>query len=307
MNDESLPTGSAAEPLDCLVIGGGPGGLMTAVYLARFKRRCLVVDAGSSRLKMIAKTRNVLGFPDGINGGELLERVRQQAMRYGVEIRSGSVQALQALADGGFEASDGESSWRARTVVLATGALDVQPQVEELEHGLAHALVRYCPVCDGFESQGRRVAVLGQWEHGQREADFIAGFGNEVTWLSMQTRRAIEQEEIKALKQSGVRIVDVPPRAIRCVRGEGVEIELADGEKLRFDMLYSALGLRHASQLATALGAQAQENGQLVVDEHLRTTVAGLYAVGDVAASLNQINIAAGHAAIAATAIHNSL
>lgn len=86
-----------------------------------------------------------------------------------------------------------------------------------------------------------------------------------------------------------------------------MELTLADGRCLRFDVLYPALGLRHASQLATALGAQVHANGQLVVDDHLQSTVPGLYAAGDVAAGLNQIAVAWGHAAIAATAIHNGL
>lgn len=290
------------------MIGGGPGGLMTALYLARFKRTALVVDADQSRLKWIAKTRNVLGFPDGIAGAELLERVRQQAAAYQIPIAAGTINMLRrSEADGCFEAAAGAGSWRARTVVLATGALDVVPEVEDLDHGLKHALVRYCPICDGYETQGRRVAVLGRWEHGQREAAFLAGFGNQVTWLSMQTQQAIEQDEIERLRQCGVSIADSTPHRIRCLPGAGVEVEMPQGETLRFDMMYSALGLRHASQLAVDLGAQAHDDGQLAVDSHMQTTVPGLYAVGDVAAGLNQINVAAGQAAIAATAIHNSL
>lgn len=293
--------------LDCLVIGGGPGGLTAAIYLARFRRNCLVVDAGHSRLNLIAWTRNVLGFPDGIAGTDLLARIQQHAARFNVPVTAGCVQALAALDGGGFEASDGHNRWQARTVVLATGAVDVAPEMENLEHGVKQALVRYCPVCDGYETQGRRVAVLGMWEHGQREAAFVAGFDNQVTWLSMETGQAVAPQELARLKQCGVSIADRPPRRIRCVPGAGVEVELADGEIASFDLLYSALGLRHASQLATALGARAQDDGQLLVDEHMQTTVAGLYAVGDVAAGLNQIAVAAGHAAIAATAIHNLL
>lgn len=292
--------------LDCLVVGGGPGGLTAAVYLARFKRSCLVVDADDSRLKRIAKTRNVLGFPDGIAGSELLQRVREHAARYQVPVESGCVGTLAPLAGGGFEARDGGRSWRARTVVLATGALDVEPEVEDLEQGLQHALVRYCPVCDGFETQGRRVAVLGKAGHGQREAAFVAGFGNEVTWLSMQTQHTVGEQEVERLRRR-MRIADQAPRRIRCAPGDGVHVELADGQTLRFDLLYSALGLRHASELATSLGAGVLDDGQLAVDGHMQTTVPGLYAVGDVAGGLNQINVAAGHAAIAATAIHNSL
>ncbi len=89
--------------LDCLVIGGGPGGLTAAVYLARFKRSGVVVDADGSRLKMIARTRNVIGFPDGITGGELLERVREHVHRYQVELARTQIRGLIALDGDGFE------------------------------------------------------------------------------------------------------------------------------------------------------------------------------------------------------------
>ena len=82
---------------------------------------------------------------------------------------------------------------------------------------------------------------------------------------------------------------------------------MTDGRKLAFDVLYPALGLVHVSELATALGARAGDDGQLEVDGHLQTTVPGLYAAGDVADGLNQISVAYGQAAIASTAIHNSL
>ena len=103
----SIPDQVSGPILDCLVIGGGPAGLTTAVYLARFKRSCLLIDAGSSRLNRIAKTRNVLGFPDGIAGSELLQRVREHAARYAVAVESACVDKLVALEGGGFEASGG--------------------------------------------------------------------------------------------------------------------------------------------------------------------------------------------------------
>jgi thioredoxin reductase (NADPH) len=86
-----------------------------------------------------------------------------------------------------------------------------------------------------------------------------------------------------------------------------VEVEFANGDRLAFDVLYPALGLKHRSELATQLGARANDIGQLEVSAHLETSVPGLYAVGDVASGLNQINVAAGEAAVAATAVHNAL
>jgi thioredoxin reductase (NADPH) len=296
----------SGEVLDCLVVGAGPAGLTAGVYLARYRRRLLVVDAGQSRVQWIPRTRNVPGYPDGIRGTELLERLQEHAARYEVPVEQGRVDALDG-ADGGFIAQVGGRSVRARKVLLATGASDVEPELPGLRESLATGHVRYCPVCDGFETQDQRVAVLGRDLHGLREALFIAGFANQVTWLSLGTQGNVPPEELARLRARNVLIAEELPLHIRWHAGHRVEVEMVDGRKLDFDVLYPALGLRHASQLATDLGARIADNGQLVVDDHLQTTVRGLYAAGDVAAGLNQIAVAYGHAAIAATAIHNGL
>jgi thioredoxin reductase (NADPH) len=233
--------------------------------------------------------------------------MRAHAARFSVPTEAGRVERLRRCDDGSFEATAGTSRFSARFVLLATGARDVEPDIAGLAPSLKSGQVRYCPVCDGFETQGRRVAVLGPETHGLREAAFVAGFGNEVTWLSMGSLGKVAEREMEGLRAAGVRVVDGRLRDIRCRPGHGVTVEMDDGQVLGFDVLYPALGLTHASQLATALGARAEDDGQLLVDDHFETTVPGLYAVGDVAVGLNQINVAAGQAAIAATAIHNSL
>jgi thioredoxin reductase (NADPH) len=294
------------EPLDCLVIGGGAAGLVAAVYLARFRRRVMVVDAGESRLAIIPKTRNVLGFPDGIEGPALWDRLREHAARYRVETLQGRIEALAKTVDG-FEATLEGRPLRARFVILATGARDMAPQIGGLADSLQAGRVRYCPVCDGYETEGQRVAVLGREVHGLRESAFLAGFANHVTWLSMDSHDALAESELERLRGLKVAITGGHPRHIHCAPERGVEVEMHDGRRHAFDVLYPALGMTHASELATSLGAKAQDDGQLEVDGHLQTTVDRLYAAGDVAAGLNQINVAAGHAAIAATAIHNRL
>lgn len=297
---------TGGELIDCLVIGGGPAGLTAAVYLARYRRKLVVVDAGASRAEAIPRSRNVPGFPEGIAGRDLLARLREHAANYEVPLVRGCVQSL-AGRDGAFEARVDDRVLRARKVLLATGSRDVAPELPGMEQGLAAGNVRYCPVCDGFETQRRRVAVLGKEVHGLRESLFVAGFDNQVTWLSMGSQQDVPPQDLVRLRQRGVLIADQMPLHIRCEPGEGIEVEMVDGRKLEFDVLYPALGLVHASELAMALGAQAQDDGQLLVDDHLQTTVAGLYAAGDVAAGLNQISVAYGQAAIASTAIHNSL
>lgn len=292
--------------LDVLVVGGGPAGLTAAIYLARYRRRLLLVDAGDSRAARIPRTRNVPGYPDGIRGEDLLQRLREHAARFQVPVRAGNVDGL-AGRDGDFLAQVDGQELRTRKVLLATGSRDVVPDLPGLDAGLAAGTVRFCPVCDGFETQGQRVAVLGPGLHGLRESLFLAGFANQVTWLSGGAQDTAPAELLARLRRCGVLIANAMPLRMHCRPGEGVEVDLADGRRLTFHVLYPALGLQHASSLATALGARTQPDGQLLVDDHLRTTVAGLYATGDVAAGLNQISVAYGHAAIAATAIHNEL
>jgi len=296
------------EVIDCLIVGGGAAGLTAAVYLGRYRRRVLLLDGGASRLQKIPLTRNVPGFPEGIEGPELLRRMQEHARRYGVTTTRTEVQRLAQLADGTFRADSAEGRWRARFVLLATGARDVEPEIEGLHEAMQAGQVRYCPVCDGFETQGQRVAVLGRSGHGLRESLFLSGFGNQVTWLAMATQDEVAAGELARLRAAGVRLADSPPQRIECGLADcGVRVALRDGQVLEFDTLYPALGLHHACDLATQLGARSCPDGQLEVDAHQQTTVDGLYAAGDVAMDLNQIAVAAGHAAIAATAIHNRL
>src|SRR3954471_4790355 len=299
------------ELLDCLVIGGGAAGLTAAVYLGRYKRRALILDAGESRLRRIPRSRNVPGFPDGIEGPELLARMRAHAQRYGVPTQGVRVERLERLEQSGhgsFVAHAGDRSWRARFVILATGARDVEPEIEGMQAAMQAGQVRYCPVCDGFETQGKRVAVLGRAGHGVRESLFVANFGNQVTWLALATHEEVDPAALTQLRNAGVRIAESPPERIECgVDDVGVRVQLQSGQVLEFDTLYPALGLVHECGLATALGAQAQPDGQLKVDSHQQTSVDGLYVAGDVAVDLNQIAVAASHAAIAATSIHNRL
>jgi thioredoxin reductase (NADPH) len=296
------------EVLDCLIIGGGAAGLTAAVYLGRYRRRALILDAGGSRLQWIPRSRNVPGFPDGIEGPQLLARMRKHASKFGVPTVQTTVQRLQQLPGGGFLAESADGQWRARFAIVATGARDQEPEIDGIAAATKAGQVRYCPICDGFETQGKRVAVLGRSGHGLRESLFISGFGNQVTWLAMATQEEVELPELAQLRQAGVRIAESPPHRIACgVDDCGVRVELQNGQVLEFDTLYPALGLHHACELATALGARARPDGQLEVDSHQQTSVPGLYVAGDVAVDLNQISVAAGHAAIAATAIHNRL
>ena len=292
--------------LDCLVIGGGPAGLTAAIYLARFHLRVAVVDAGNSRAATIPRTRNHAGYPDGIAGAELLGRMAEQARRFGAAIVPGEVGQLARTGDG-FTAAAAAQAWTARTVLLATGVVNQRPPMAPDAHdeALARGLLRYCPICDGFEASDARIGVIGTGEHGSAEALFLRSYSGDVTLVAPDGPHAFAPEERARLVRLGLRLVDGPCGPL-VITGDAIRL-IAGTAALAFDTVYPALGSRILSQLATGLGAAVTQEGCLEVDRHQRTSIPGLYAAGDVTAGLDQISNAMGEAARAATAIRNDL
>jgi thioredoxin reductase (NADPH) len=291
---------------ECLIIGGGPAGLTAALYLGRFRRRVVLVDIGLSRASWIPKTHNLIGFPQGISGPELLDHMRRQASLHGVRWVRGDVEALR-LKDGAFHAMIGDKTISAERVLLASGGLDVEPELANIRDAVKAGLVRYCPICDAFEAKGRRVALIAYGKCRTREAMLLRGYTADLTVLTLGRDMQLPEDEERAMHDAGIKIVRHP-----IVRLERVGSDIAAWPEhaqapLSFDTLYSALGTRFASQLAVRLGAEADEDGALIVDAHQRTAVASLYAAGDVVKGLSQISVAAAQAAIAATAINASL
>src|SRR5205085_846347 len=120
--------------LNCLIVGGGPAGRTATIYLARFHLDILVVDDGKSRAAWIPCTRNVSGFPDGIEGAELLRRMHDQACQYGAKIQTKFVTKLEHGKDGVFSATWGSGCRQARAVLLATGVTNRRPTIDEELH-----------------------------------------------------------------------------------------------------------------------------------------------------------------------------
>jgi thioredoxin reductase (NADPH) len=293
--------------VDCVIIGGGPAGLSAAIYLARFRRTLELIDACDSRAAQIPLSHNYPGFPDGINGMELLARMREQARHYGVHAIRGTVERIEKTENGEFLSFHGGGAARSRTVLLATGMTDIEPDMPELREAVRRGLVRYCPICDGYEAQGRKVGVIGYGTHCIAETMFIRHFTEDLTVLTLGREMRLSDKERQALEHKNIRIIEEPIAEVS-IEGDKIEaLRMRSGKTHRFDTVYSMLGVNVRSDLATALGANCDEDGNLFVDRHLQTSIDGLYAAGDVVDGLNQISVATGHAAIAATAIHNRL
>jgi thioredoxin reductase (NADPH) len=285
------------------VVGGGPAGMLAAVYLARFCRRVALFDHGKSRARWIPRTRNVPAYPDGLAGEALLGRLAEQLARYQVRRSDAAARSLQGER-GGFTLN---GELEARRVLIATGVEDSMPEdLEYLWPLVKRGQVRLCPVCDAFELCGKRIGVLARGEHGLREARFLLSFTSEL-WVLSHGEGHCDAAVKQALGNDRVNILEGAVRQVIPTAEGGLGVLLADGELLKLDALYVGFGVRVRSELAVALGARADRAGYLQVDRKQETTVPGLYAAGDVVQSLSQISVAFGQAAIAASAINVSL
>lgn len=292
--------------LDCLIIGAGPAGLLAATYLARYRRLIRVVDAGEPRAGWIPRSHNFPGFPEGITGAEILARMTSQAERYGVQIDCATVERIQPVPEGGFMATWSQGGVHARFVILATGLLDIEPDLPDVTNAVRRGLIRHCPICDGYEIIDHQVAVLGHGKKGVNESLFIRHYTSDLTLMTMG--EVLAEDLMELVSAAGIQLITEP---IAQVVDEGHRIgaiTMTDGKVHDFQTIYSALGGVVRSELALQLNAAYDmEGGLILVDNHCQTSVKDLYAVGDVVSGLNQIAVGFGHAALAATQIHHRL
>lgn len=233
--------------------------------------------------------------------------MREQAADFRAHVTSSRVRSVRREGDDAFLINAGGEAVNARTVLLATGVVNNRPRISGPDHDLALAkgLIRYCPVCDGYEVNDRNVGVIGTGTHGFNEAVFLRMYTKAITLIAPDGGHELAADEHRSLIGLGIDLADGPYGEL-CLDGDCI-LAPTPGAMLRFDAIYPALGSVMRSELAVDFGAAASKEGCLVVDDHQRTSVPGLYAAGDVVRGLDQISHAMGEAGVAATTIRNDL
>jgi len=296
---------------DVIIIGGGAAGLTAGLYVSRAGFRGLCIE-GASTLSQITVTdhiENYPGIPEGINGFELIERFKKQALQFGLEILSSDVTSLQETRWGdthGWKLTAGEASYEALAVICATGAFWRKLGVPG-EDTFTGKGVSYCATCDGPLFRNREVVVVGGGDTAVQEALFLTNFSRKVTIIHRRDRlratkilqkRAFAHSKIEFAWNSVVEEIwgkeSVEKVKIRNVKSPGITGEIPAAGVFIFT------GLTPKTELIRGI-ADIDNGGYILVDAHMQTSAQGIFACGDcIKKRLRQVVTACGDGATAA-------
>ena len=272
-----------------VIIGSGPAGVSAALYAARAGVETTVLTKGSGALDRAELIQNYYGFAEPISGAELERRGIEGAKALGVQFVTTEAVGLTYMDKLTVETLAGD--FPADAVILATGASRAAPHIPGLA-GLEGHGVSYCATCDAFFYRGKDVAVLGSGEYALHEVQALLPVVKSVTLLTNGS----------PLTASFPPEVTVCPEKVNAILGEGrvSGVELNGGKTVALSGVFVALGVAGSTALARKLGAEVDGN-RILVDEHMQTTLPGLYAAGDCTGGLLQVAKAVYEGALAGT------
>ncbi|HET6451718.1 MAG TPA: thioredoxin-disulfide reductase [Spirochaetia bacterium] len=294
---------------DLIIVGAGGAGLSAAQYGARGNLRTLVLEevASGGQALLIDGLENYPGFPEPVNGYDFTQKMEEQARKFGAEFENRSVTSISKQGHV-FRLETDQGPITAAAVILASGAvhrsLGVPGEAELAGHG-----VSYCATCDGPFFKAKRMLVVGGGDAACDEAMYLANLASGVLMIH-------RREKFRAQKALAARVLANPKIEVRF----NTELRRIEGDRLvtrvklfnndtkqeaeeQVSAVFIFIGSDPKSGLAASLGVPLDDVGYVKTNERMETSVAGLYAAGDVRASpFRQLVVAAAEGAIAAHA-----
>jgi thioredoxin reductase (NADPH) len=278
---------AVVEERDVVILGSGPAGLTAALYSARANLKPLVlkgIDAGG-QLMLTTEVENYPGFPDAVLGPELMEKFEKQAARFDAELLHQEASRVD-LSSRPFSVWSGDEEWKARSLIIATGAKAKMLGIESERRLLGHG-VSTCATCDGFFFRGQELLVVGGGDSAIEEALFLTRFATRVTVIHRRDQlraskimqdRAFGHEKIDFIWDSEVEEI-LGDRQVAGARVRNVKTDQAD--EVAAGGVFVAIG--HSPNTSLFEGQLDMQNGYISVREPTtQTSVEGAFAAGDV-------------------------
>lgn len=284
-----------------IVIGGGAAGLSAALVLGRARRRVAVIDSGEPRNAPADHMHGYLSR-DGMPPAELVRRGRDEAGGYGVEFVSGRVVSVEP---GFFVRLAGGEALEARRLLLATGAVDVLPQIPGVKERWGRDFL-HCPYCHGWEVRDQPLGVLSTGPGSVEHAYLLRQWSEDVVFfVHTDELLQIEREQLEA---RGIRVVDGAVQQLVVRQDALTGVALDDGRIVSRDALFIRPNLQpRGSDLFEQLGCEVDDFGFVRVDNAGKSSVAGVWAAGNLTNPRAQVITAAGEGSAAAISINTDL
>ncbi len=274
---------------DVAIIGSGPAGLTAAIYTGRADLKTVVFEGPSAggQLTITSEVENFPGFPQGVQGPELMSKMKEQAGKFGAEIRPGEVTGVD-LKESPFTVQAGSEEFEARSIIIATGSTARWLELES-EKKLRGRGVSACATCDGFFFTDKEVAVVGGGDSAIEEATFLTRFASRVHVIhrrdelraskSMQ-KKAFDNEKIEFHWDSLVEdILGVEQNIVTGLLLKNVRS--GKTSELPLDGVFIAIGHEPATGIFKGK-LELDQKGYIVTGENTQTSVSGVFAAGDV-------------------------
>jgi thioredoxin reductase (NADPH) len=308
MSEAATPASAPDGIRDIVIVGAGPAGLAAGIYCSRARIDTVIVDKNMAGgvIAMTELVENFPGFPGGVSGFELADRLKRQAVQFGVDLREiNAVTSISRERDGTYTVATDQDALRAKAVILATGREAKRSGIPGEEEFVGRG-VSWCATCDGALYRGRVVAVVGGGDSAVEEGTFLTKFASKVYLVHRRdTLRAAEVVQERALCNPVFEFVwnSVPVRieGDEVVRGLQVEnVKTGETRELAVDGVFFYIGNTPNTGFLRDL-LELDESGYILTDELLHTKLPGVYACGDARANpLKQIATAIGEGALAA-------
>ncbi len=288
------------------VVGGGPAGLTTALYGARLGHETVLIDRGGGRAAMMADTHNVIGVTEEVSGNELLQTGLEQVQSYGGTFNRGFVTDINRTDDDRFRLTAGDDELLADRVVLATGFSDERPDPPLPRNAKG---LHWCLHCDAYMFVDEPVYVMGHGEAAAHVAMIMLNMTDDVDVLTRGEEPTWSDETAAQLDAHPVDVVHSDVAGIENDPDSGwlEAIEFEDGTRREYRGGFPMYGADYNTALAEELGCDLTDGGEIAVDDHGRTSVEGVYAIGDITPGHNQVPVAMGQGAKAGIALHKEL
>lgn len=287
---------------DVAIIGGSYAGLAAAMPLARARRNVVIIDTGQRRNRFAEYSHGFL-TRDGTKASEIAQIAKEQVLAYKtVQWEAGSVKRIERVNDGFAVCIDANRSVTARRLIIAAGITDQLPEISGLAERWGKTIF-HCPYCHGYELNQGKIGIIASSEHSAHMAMMLPDWGKTTIFINDYP---VPDELLVQLKARGVHIEN---RAIQEITGQS-DVVLADGSVIQLDGIFATTKCMIAQDWVFKLGCEIEQNamGEAIKTNNMKeTSVAGIFACGDVARLGSSVPLAVGDGTMAGAAAHRSL